>query len=101
MEIIYKSAHSHDPPRMVNRVRKSRIFKNAGSVMENNAREHSTRVLNGSNSSASSRETLMVSEGKQPDSSGFNRDAETTSRREDTLELEPKQRQVLSNYICS
>lgn len=102
MEIIYKSAHNHDPLRKVNSVIKRRILQNEGLV--NNATEHSTRVLNGSNPLTSSREpardTPMIPEERPLDSSSFNRDAEITTEREDALESEAN-RQVLSNYICS
>ncbi|OWM65824.1 probable WRKY transcription factor 32 [Punica granatum] len=96
LETIYKNQHNHDPPKKVNNVRQSRIVKSAGPVVEHNAKEHSIRVLNGSNPSASSgesvRDTSMLYEGKSQDSCGFNGNPGTTTEKEEALGSEPKRR---------
>lgn len=101
-ETIYKSQHNHDPPRKVNSVKQSRIMKTAGPLKESNAAEYPIPVLNDSNPSATSRESVrdmsMVPKGIPQDSTGFYEDAKTTSKGGDALESEPKDRRVLSNF---
>lgn len=105
IEIVNKGMHSHDPPRKNNCVRESRLVSSVGPVIGNNVTEQSLRMLNDSDPSTSSkdsvRDTNLVTERKRPNLSSFAGDGEVSVKEEHASEPEPKRRVKKDNLASS
>ncbi|CAK9183320.1 unnamed protein product [Ilex paraguariensis] len=104
IEIIYKSQHSHDPPRKINSPRESRLSLPVVPVLGNNNTAQPIRALSDSDPSTSSKEPvqemLPTHETKQEESRVFDGDAEINVE-EHVDEPEPKRRMKKSSSVDS
>uniref|UniRef100_A0A2N9FX49 WRKY domain-containing protein n=1 Tax=Fagus sylvatica TaxID=28930 RepID=A0A2N9FX49_FAGSY len=97
IEIVYKSQHSHDPPRKFNCTKENKLASSAEPVVVNSVTEHSIQTLNKSEPPTASKETTqetpLILERKRQNSSDSNGNCETTVKEEHVNEPEPKRRQ--------
>nr|WGV38254.1 WRKY [Loropetalum chinense var. rubrum] len=105
IEIIYKGRHNHEPPRKVNNTRENRLASCAGSVVGNGITSHPIRMLNDSDPSTPSKETIQdaspTPERKRHNSSDSDGNAEIKVKEEKAVEPEPKRRLKKSSSVCS
>ncbi|XP_027329552.1 probable WRKY transcription factor 32 isoform X2 [Abrus precatorius] len=59
IDIVYKSDHSHDPPRKTNSIRESKLQSSSEPTLENSVTEQPVKVLKDPDSSISSKELLQ------------------------------------------
>ena len=99
IEIVYKSQHSHDPPRKTNPTRNSKLVPANEPAVENSVQPQPIRVLYDSELSPSSKEPLQETpcstEKKQQLSSDHGDSGKVILKEEQVNELESKKRQVL------
>lgn len=97
IEIVYKSQHTHDPPRKFNCTKENKFASSAELVVANSVTEHPIQMLNKSEPPTASKETIiempLISERKRPNSSDSNGNCETKIKEEHVNEPEPKRRQ--------
>jgi len=105
IEIVYKSQHSHDPPRKFNCTKENKLASSAEPVVVNSVTEHSIQTLNKSEPPTASKETTqetpLILERKRQNSSDSNGNCETTVKEEHVNEPEPKRRVKKSNLADS
>lgn len=104
IEIVYKSQHSHEPPRKINSTGESKIMSSNGSTVETSVPEQPIRLLNDADPSHSSKEPLhevpCSADRKRQKSSRHDENGKVISKEEHVDEPELKRRQVfMSNYI--
>ncbi|KAI4344296.1 hypothetical protein L6164_011542 [Bauhinia variegata] len=97
VEIVYKSQHSHDPPRKkTNSARESKVASSNGSAVENSVPEHPIRLLSDSNPSPYSKElpqeAPFSAEKKQQNSSDLGENGKLILKEEHINEPEQKKR---------
>nr|WLR81675.1 WRKY transcription factor 32 [Betula platyphylla] len=99
IEIVYKSQHSHDPPRKFNCTKENKLASSAKPVIGNGVTEHPIQRLNESEPPTSSKETIKETppsaERKRQNSSDSDGNCEIKVKEEHVNEPEPKRRQVL------
>lgn len=97
IEIVYKSQHSHDPPRKFNCTKENKLASSAEIVVANSVTEHPIQMLNKSEAPTASKETIqetpLISERKRQNSSDSNGNCETKIKEEHVNGPEPKRRQ--------
>ena len=97
IEIVYKSQHTHDPPRKFNCTKENKLASSAELVVANSVTEHPIQMLNKSEPPTASKETIketpLISERKRQNSSDSNGNCETKIKEEHVNEPEPKRRQ--------
>lgn len=98
IEIVYKSQHTHDPPKKSNCARESKLSLSTERVLGNNVTEHqqSSRILNDSDPSTSSKEltyeTPSLPERKRQNSINSEENCDIKVKEEHGNEPEPKRR---------
>lgn len=101
IEIISKGDHNHDPPRRINCTRESKLAV----PVSTNSTAHPMRMLNDSDPSTSSRETVqetpVIPETKQQNCIGSNGTSEVDIKEEHVDEPEPKRRVKKCNTAYS
>lgn len=97
-ETVYKSHHTHDPPRKGNCIRESKLASSTERVLGTSVTEQPSRILNDSDPSTSSKdlmhETLPCPERKRQRSNNSDENGDTKVKEEHANEPEPKRRQV-------
>ncbi|XP_030954863.1 probable WRKY transcription factor 32 [Quercus lobata] len=105
IEIVYKSQHSHDPPRKFNCTKENKLASSTELVVANSVTEHPIQMLNKSEPPTASKETIketpLISERKRQNSSDSNGNCETKIKEEHVNEPEPKRRVKKSNLANS
>ncbi|KAK7265087.1 hypothetical protein RJT34_32703 [Clitoria ternatea] len=96
IEIVYKSEHSHDPPRKANSVRENKLLSSAEPTVGNSVTEQPIRVLKDPDPSISSKELLLEApcntDRKRQNSSNSSDDGKVVLKEEHATELEAKKR---------
>lgn len=102
VEVVYKSTHTHDPPRKTNSTRESKLASSKQLTVQNNAPEKPMRVLNDSSPCPSSKEPPQEApcspDKKRQNPSDHSENGKVDSEEEHVTEPEPKRRQV-GGYI--
>ncbi|GMJ15875.1 WRKY DNA-binding protein 32 [Hibiscus trionum] len=105
IEIVNKGMHSHEPPRKNNSARERKNVSSAAHVSHNIVTAQPIRILNDSDPSTSSKESVPETtahpERKRPCSSGSDGNGNVQVKEELTSEPEPKKRMKKSNGFCS
>ncbi|KAL2338520.1 hypothetical protein Fmac_012966 [Flemingia macrophylla] len=96
IEIVYKSEHSHDPPRKTNSVRESKFLSSSEPVVVNNVPEHPVSVLKDPDPSITSKEPLQdapcSTDRKQQNTSNISGNGKVILEEENAKEPELKKR---------
>ncbi|XP_020229186.1 probable WRKY transcription factor 32 isoform X2 [Cajanus cajan] len=96
IEIVYKSEHSHDPPRKTNSVRESKFMSSSEPIVVNSVPEHPVRVLKDPDPSISSKELLQEApcstDRKRQNSSNISGNGKVILEEENAKEPEQKKR---------
>ncbi|KAI4335551.1 hypothetical protein L6164_014188 [Bauhinia variegata] len=104
VEIVYKSQHSHDPPRKTNSARQSKIATANEPAVENRVLEHPIAVLNGSNPTPPSKEppqeAPFSAEKKRENSSDLGENGKISLKEEHVNEPEQKKRMKRGDISC-
>nr|AZU90765.1 WRKY transcription factor 7 [Siraitia grosvenorii] len=100
-EIVYKSQHSHDPPRKINNPKESKLVPYVEPVVKKIIAEHSRRIINDSDPPMPSkeplRETPLVLERKRQHSNDSDGNDEFKIKDENVNEPEAKQKLVCTS----
>lgn len=103
VEVVYKSQHSHDPPRKTNYGRESKFASSKQPNMENIVLEKPIRVSNDSNPCPSSKqppqEVACSADGKRHNASDQRDNSKVDLKDEHVIEIEPKKRQVDASFL--
>ncbi|KAG6587823.1 putative WRKY transcription factor 32 [Cucurbita argyrosperma subsp. argyrosperma] len=95
-EVVYKSQHSHDPPRKISNPKESMLVPYVEPVVKKIMAEHSVRIINDSDPPMSSkeplRETASVVERKRQFSNDSDGNDESKIKNENDNEYETKQK---------
>ncbi|ESW26880.1 hypothetical protein PHAVU_003G156300 [Phaseolus vulgaris] len=95
IEIVYKSEHSHDPPRKTNSLRENKFLSASEPIVENSVPDQPVRLLKDPDPSISSKESLQgpcSSDKKRPNSSSISGNGKVILKEEHVNEPEPKKR---------
>jgi len=102
IEIVYKSQHSHDPPRKFNCMKENKLASSAKPVIGNGVTEHPIQRLSESEPPTASKDTIKetppIAERKRQNSSDSDGNCEIKVKEEHVNEPEPKRRQVLHGF---
>lgn len=95
-EVVYKSQHSHDPPRKINNPKESKLVPYVEPVVKKIIAEHSRRIINDSDpptpSKETVRETALVLERKRQHSNDSDGNDEFKIKDENDNDSETKQK---------
>ncbi|WVZ13234.1 hypothetical protein V8G54_017764, partial [Vigna mungo] len=95
IEIVYKSEHSHDPPRKINSLRENKILSASEPIVEKSVPDQPVRLLKDPDPSISSKESLQEAlcstDKKRPNSSSIS-NGKVILKEEPVNEPEPKKR---------
>lgn len=98
IEIVYKSEHSHDPPRKTNSIRENKFLSSSEPIVENSVPEQPIKVLKDADPSISSKESLQEApcsnDKKRQNTSNISGNDKVILKEEHVNEPEPKKRQV-------
>ncbi|KAG5080833.1 hypothetical protein JHK86_004898 [Glycine max] len=96
IEIVYKSEHSHDPPRKTNSIRENKFLSSSEPIVENSVPEQPVRVLKDADPSISSKESLQEApcsnDKKRQNTSNISGNDKVILKEEHVNEPEPKKR---------
>nr|XP_004507735.1 probable WRKY transcription factor 32 [Cicer arietinum] len=104
IETVYKSEHSHDPPRKTNSIRENKFVSSNEPTTENSALVKPIKVLKDSTPSISSKaqeEAPCSSDKKPQNSSNINGNGKVSLNEEHLHEPEPKRRKEKGDIIHS
>ncbi|KHN42821.1 Putative WRKY transcription factor 32 [Glycine soja] len=94
IEIVYKSEHSHDPPRKTNSIRENKFLSSSEPIVENSVPEQPVRVLKDADPSISSKESLQEApcsnDKKRQNTSNISGNDKVILKEEHVNEPEPK-----------
>ncbi|XP_047169048.1 probable WRKY transcription factor 32 [Vigna umbellata] len=95
IEIVYKSEHSHDPPRKINSLRENKILSASKPIVEKSVPDQPVRLMKDPDPSISSKESLQEApcstDKKRPNSSSMS-NGKIILKEEPINEPEPKKR---------
>lgn len=98
IEIVYKSEHSHDPPRKTNSIRENKFLSSSEPIVENSVPEQPIKVLKDADPSISSKESLQEApcsnDKKRQNTSNISGNDKVILKEEHVNEPVPKKRQV-------
>lgn len=104
IETVYKSEHSHDPPRKISSIRESKIVPSNEPTAENSVLVKPVNALKDSDPSTSSKaqeETPCSSDKTPQNSSGINGNGKIVLKEEHVDEPDPKRRKEKGDLIHS
>ncbi|KAG4929776.1 hypothetical protein AAZX31_17G071900 [Glycine max] len=96
IEIVYKSEHSHDPPRKTNSIRENKFLSSSEPIVENSVPEQPIKVLKDADPSISSKESLQEApcstDKKRQNTSNISGNGKVILKEEHVNEPVPKKR---------
>jgi len=96
IETVYKSEHSHDPPRKTNSLRENKFLSASEPTVENSVPDQPVRLLKDTDPSVSSKESPQEAscstDKKRPNSSTISGNGKVILKEEHVNEPEPKKR---------